>query len=57
MTTNDAKIVEQLSASFAAHFGEGDHAFSNKVSPVGASEDFSILASSVDKPYCEYSSL
>lgn len=54
-TINDSAVVARLSESFADHFGESDLAFSKILDPVGASEDFSILASSVGKPYCKFS--
>ena len=54
-TINEAEVVKKLSDPFAVHFGAGDHAFSDTISPVGASEDFSILVSSVEKPYCKLS--
>lgn len=53
-TINDTGVVEKLSYSLAAHFGENRLAFSGDLGPVGASEDFSILASSMNKPYCMY---
>jgi metal-dependent amidase/aminoacylase/carboxypeptidase family protein len=55
VTANDAEATERISRSFSAHFGEGKHTFDSECSPCGASEDFSNLATAVDKPYCKYS--
>lgn len=50
VTTNDASTTAKVSESFVAHFGE---AFNPNEPPCGASEDCSILATSVDRPYCK----
>lgn len=52
VTINDAGAVKKISETFAHHFGEGEQAFDPDCSPVGASEDFSNLATAVSKPYC-----
>ena len=57
ITANDARLVEKLSRPFGDHFGENKDTFSGNLGPVGASEDFSVLASSVDRPYCKLYSL
>ena len=50
VTTNDPAVTEMISNSFAAHFGE---AFDPDIAQCGASEDFSNLATAIDRPYCE----
>jgi amidohydrolase len=52
-TVNDSDAAKAVSASFAEHFGVGQHKFNPDMPPCGASEDFSILASAIGKPYCE----
>lgn len=52
-TVNDADVYKTLSASFADYFGLGKQDFDPDIPPCGASEDFSILASAVNKPYCK----
>jgi amidohydrolase len=49
LTVNDADIVEKLSTGMEAHFGER---YSKEMQFALGSEDFSLLASSVDRPYC-----
>ncbi|KPI38824.1 putative amidohydrolase YhaA [Cyphellophora attinorum] len=49
LTVNDADIVEKLSAGMEAHFGER---YNKEMQFALGSEDFSLLASSVDRPYC-----
>ena len=49
VTNNDAGATAKVSESFAAHFGQS---FDPNGPPCGASEDFSNLATAVDKPYC-----
>lgn len=50
VTSNDPQTTARVSESFAAHFG---NAFDDNAPPCGASEDFSNLATAVDKPYCK----
>jgi amidohydrolase len=49
VTKNDADATAKLSETFAAQFGQ---AFDPNGPPCGASEDFSNLATAVDRPYC-----
>ena len=51
VTTNDDAATSKVCDAFAAHFGSGS--FNPNISPCGASEDFSNLASAVNKPYCK----
>lgn len=46
-TVNDEKLTVQLKESFDAHFGHN----SVPLDPFPASEDFSVLARSIEKPY------
>lgn len=46
-TVNDAASVEKLSSAFGSYFGEA----STVMDPSPGSEDFSVLACAVDKPY------
>lgn len=50
VTVNDEQATKKVSDAFATHFGP--ESFIPDISPCGASEDFSILATAVDKPYC-----
>ena len=49
-TTNDATVTKTLSRSFDAHFGENNYFPLNQTIP--GSEDFSTLATAIDRPYC-----
>ncbi|GAB7359531.1 hypothetical protein MBLNU230_g6720t1 [Neophaeotheca triangularis] len=48
LTINDTTITEKLESTFGAHFDSYD----SDIPRSGASEDFSILASAVDRPSC-----
>ncbi|KAL9093352.1 MAG: hypothetical protein Q9165_004093 [Trypethelium subeluteriae] len=48
LTSNDPALAEKLSTSFAETFGEE---FNPDIARNNASEDFSILAASIGKPY------
>ncbi|ETN46004.1 uncharacterized protein HMPREF1541_00187 [Cyphellophora europaea CBS 101466] len=49
LTLNDADTVEKLSSGMQAHFGER---YDRDMAFALGSEDFGILGSSVDRPYC-----
>ncbi len=51
ITTNDAEATRKVSDAFAGHFGS--KAFDSNASPCNASEDFSNLATAINRPYCE----
>lgn len=51
ITTNNKEATEKISEAFTAHFGS--ESFNPSISSCGASEDFSVLATAVDKPYCK----
>jgi amidohydrolase len=50
LTVNDPATVRTINESFTAYFGEENH--DGNAKNVLGSEDFGILASSVDRPYC-----
>ncbi|CAM1500537.1 Fc.00g096990.m01.CDS01 [Cosmosporella sp. VM-42] len=52
LTINDDEITQKIEESFAEHFGEGKGQYTKELPSQGMSEDFSILATSVGKPYC-----
>lgn len=52
VTTNDREATMKIRDAFSAHFGS--ESFNQEISPCGASEDFSNLATAVDKPYCKF---
>lgn len=52
VTENDAGVTKKVSDAFTSHFGS--EPFDPNCSPCGASEDFSDLATAVDRPYCMY---
>ena len=52
LTINDEVVTSKIEATFKAHFGEGKGAYDADIPRFGASEDFSILASAVGRPYC-----
>lgn len=49
-TFNDFEVTESLEESFRAHFKEDEHGYNAAMPNMGGSEDFSILASAVDRP-------
>lgn len=53
LTVNDVGVTAALEDTFSAHFGETrpGHQYDRDVPRFAASEDFSILASAVDRPY------
>ena len=51
VTVNDDEATKTVCDAFTAHFGT--EAFDPACGPCGASEDFSVLVSSVDRPYCK----
>lgn len=51
MTINDHDLTAKLEESFASHFPKGEQGYVANVSQLAGSEDFSILASAVDRPY------
>ncbi|KAL4728904.1 hypothetical protein ACLX1H_003306 [Fusarium chlamydosporum] len=52
LTINDVDITKRVEESFAAHFGEGLGQYDREMPKLAFSEDFSILATAVNKPYC-----
>lgn len=51
LTINDETLTAKLEESFGAHFPKGKEGYVPDVSQLAGSEDFSILASAVDRPY------
>jgi metal-dependent amidase/aminoacylase/carboxypeptidase family protein len=51
LTINDNDLTAKLEESFTAHFPNGKEGYVMDVSQLAGSEDFSILASAVGKPY------
>lgn len=54
LTVNDEDVTAKLEQTFAAHFGGSggdEHGYTASIPKLGGSEDFSILASAVGKPY------
>ena len=52
LTINDVSVTSKIEETFKAHFGEAQGAYDPDIPRFGASEDFSILATAVGKPYC-----
>lgn len=52
LTINDDEVTRGIEDSFAEHFGEGRGQYDRELPSQGGSEDFPILATSVNKPYC-----
>lgn len=52
LTVNDDAATTQIIETFSKHFGEEKGQFDRDLPRLGGSEDFSILATAVDKPYC-----
>ena len=50
LTVNDAAVVAKINESFTSYFGPENH--DGNVKNVLGSEDFGILGSAVDRPYC-----
>jgi metal-dependent amidase/aminoacylase/carboxypeptidase family protein len=51
LTINDDTLTSKLEESFGQHFPNGKEGYVADVSQLAGSEDFSILASAVGKPY------
>jgi len=49
---NDDDVTARLEHSFAAHFTPGPRAYDNAAIRLGGSEDFGVLATSVNRPSC-----
>lgn len=49
---NDAVVTESIEQSFSAHFVPGKHGYQNNITSVEGSEDFGILATSINRPSC-----
>ncbi|KAK5109575.1 hypothetical protein LTR62_006926 [Meristemomyces frigidus] len=52
LTINDDEVTARLEQTFRAHFPEDEHNYTADIPMLGGSEDFSILATAVGKPYC-----
>ncbi|KAF5611641.1 hippurate hydrolase [Fusarium subglutinans] len=52
LTINDESVTIRVEETFAVHFGEGSGKYDRNMPKLAFSEDFSILATAVDKPYC-----
>ena len=50
LTVNDATVASKINESFTSYFGEENH--DPDVKNVLGSEDFGLLGSSIDRPYC-----
>ncbi|CAG9945747.1 unnamed protein product [Clonostachys rosea f. rosea IK726] len=55
LTVNGAATTARLEEAFATHFREATGQYQRDIRRLSGSEDFSILASSVEKPYCFFS--
>ncbi len=51
LTVNDEEVTAKLEETFSQHFKEGKKGYNRNIPKLGGSEDFSILASAVDRPY------
>lgn len=51
LTVNDEAVTEKLEETFREHFKEDKHSYTTKIPKLGGSEDFSNLATAVDRPY------
>lgn len=52
LTVNDEGVTGKVEETFKAHFGHGEGKYTSDIPKLGGSEDFSILGSAVDRPYC-----
>ena len=52
LTVNDEEVTAKLEGPFRDHFKESKHSYNPNIMRLGGSEDFSILGSAVDRPYC-----
>lgn len=48
--TNDDDVTQKLEESFAEHFHQGPHGYDASTLRLGGSEDFGVLATSVNRP-------
>lgn len=51
LTVNDDAVTAKLEDTFRAHFKEDKHGYTTEIPKLGGSEDFSILATAVGRPY------
>ena len=51
LTVNDEDVTARLAETFSAHFPLDKHSYTSDIPKLGGSEDFSILATAVGKPY------
>ena len=51
LTVNDVEVTAKLEETFGKHFGATKTSYTSEIPKLGGSEDFSILASAVNKPY------
>jgi len=52
LTINDDEVTAKLEETFRAHFPEDDKNYNAHMPRLGGSEDFGILGSAVNRPYC-----
>lgn len=52
LTVNDEDIAASIKETFSQHFPSGPQGFVEDVGRLTASEDFGILGSAIDRPYC-----
>lgn len=52
LTINDTHVTEKLEETFRAHFPDGPHGYTDDIPRLSGSEDFSDLATAIDRPYC-----
>lgn len=52
LTINDDEVTAKLEETFRAHFSEDEKNYNANIQRLGGSEDFGILGSAVNRPYC-----
>ncbi|KAM3471995.1 hypothetical protein MY5147_005534 [Beauveria neobassiana] len=52
LTINDIETTKKIEDTFSVHFGEEKGRYNRNLPRLGGSEDFSILATAVNKPSC-----
>lgn len=52
LTINDIEVTKKIEDTFSVHFGEEKGQYNRNLPRLAGSEDFSILATAVSKPYC-----
>jgi metal-dependent amidase/aminoacylase/carboxypeptidase family protein len=54
LTSNDHQVTEKLEETFSKHFPPSPHGYTREIDRAFGSEDFGLLGSMIDRPYCYF---